>query len=45
MLQKLSVILTELFNTPKARVVFILATLVVAVLVGGAPNDGGGGGG
>jgi hypothetical protein len=45
MLKNLSVTVTELFNTPKARVVFILATLVVAALVGGAPNDGGGGGG
>ena len=32
----------ELFKNPTARVVFILGTLIIATLVGGAPNDGGG---
>jgi len=45
MLQRLSITVTQLFNSPKARSVFILATLVLAALVAGAPNDGGGGGG
>jgi len=45
MLQKLSVTVTELFNSPKGRAIFVLATLVLAALVAGAPNDGGGGGG
>jgi hypothetical protein len=45
MLQNLRLTVTELFNSPKGRAIFILATLVVAALIGGAPNDGGGGGG
>jgi hypothetical protein len=32
----------ELLKNPTARVIFILGTLVIATIVGGAPNDSGG---
>ena len=34
---KLTVI--ELFRNPTARVIFILGTMIIAALVGGAPSD------
>jgi hypothetical protein len=33
----------QLVNNPNARALFILGTLLVAALVGGAPTDHGGG--
>jgi len=34
----------QVVNHPNARALFILGTLLVAALVGGAPSDHGGGG-
>ena len=34
----------QVMNDPNARALFILGTLLVAALVGGAPTDRGGGG-
>ena len=34
----------QLMNDPNAKALFILGTLLVAALVGGAPTDRGGGG-
>ena len=43
MLTRFKLTVSQLFNNPTTRTVFILSTLVVAVLVGGAPNDFSGG--
>jgi hypothetical protein len=43
MLNKYSVRAGQVLNDPRARVIFVLATLVAAILAGGAPNDYGGG--
>lgn len=43
MLQRFKVTASQLFNNPNARIIFILGTLLVAVVVGGAPNDHSGG--
>ena len=42
MLQKHKVAAIKVLNNPTARVIFILGTLIIAALVGGAPNDVGG---
>jgi hypothetical protein len=39
MLAKLKITSIQLVNNPTARVVFVLGTLVVAALAGGAPHD------
>jgi hypothetical protein len=44
MLQRVKLAASELFANPAARTAFILAMLVIATLVGGAPYDHGGGG-
>ncbi len=44
MLLRVKLAASELVANPAARTVFILAMLVVAALVGGAPYDHGGGG-
>ena len=36
---KLKITTIELLRNPNARVIFILGTIIVAALVGGAPND------
>jgi hypothetical protein len=45
MLLRVKLTAVELFANPKARAAFVLAMLVIATLVGGAPYDHGGGGG
>ena len=30
---------TQWFNNPNARIIFILGTLLIAAIIGGAPND------
>lgn len=45
MLTRFKLTAIEMLTNPQARTVFILGTLVVAALVGGAPSDFGGGGG
>jgi hypothetical protein len=45
MLLRVKLAATELLANPKARAAFVLAMLVIATLVGGAPYDHGGGGG
>lgn len=42
MLQKSKHLATQLFNDPNARAIFIIGTLLVAALVGGAPSTHGG---
>jgi hypothetical protein len=42
MLNKYSIKAGQVISDPRARAIFILATLVAAILVGGAPNDHGG---
>ena len=42
MLQKSKLSAVQLFNNPNARAIFILGTLLVAALVGGAPSSVGG---
>ena len=44
MLLKVKLAASKLLANPAVRAAFILATLVIAVLVGGAPYDHGGGG-
>ena len=44
MLLKAKLAASELLANPTARAAFILAMLVIATLVGGAPYDHGGGG-
>ncbi len=44
MLLRVKLAASELLANPAARTVFILAMLVIATLVGGAPYDHGGGG-
>jgi hypothetical protein len=39
MSKKIKLTAMQWFNNPNARVVFILGTLLIAVLIGGAPND------
>ena len=39
MSRKFKVTATQWLNNPNARVVFILGTLLIAALIGGAPND------
>jgi hypothetical protein len=43
MLERLKLTATELLANPTSRTLFILGTIVIAVLVGGAPEDVGGG--
>jgi hypothetical protein len=42
MLLKYKLTVVQLFNNPNARAIFILGTLLVAALVGGAPSTSGG---
>lgn len=42
MLQKAKLSAGKLFNSPNARIIFILGTMLVAALAGGAPSDMGG---
>lgn len=42
MLRKYKLTAIEWLNNPSARTIFILSTLLVVALVGGAPSDGGG---
>jgi hypothetical protein len=42
MIQKSKLAIGQLFVNPNARIIFILGTLVLAALSGGAPNDHGG---
>ena len=42
MFQHLQLTVVSLINNPKARIVFILGTVVMAALVSGAPSDLGG---
>ena len=42
MLRKLKFTTGRLFNHPNAKIVFILGTMLLAALIGGAPNDYGG---
>jgi hypothetical protein len=44
MLRKLKLTASGLLTNSNARAILILTTLVIAVLVGGAPEDVGGGG-
>ncbi len=44
MLLRVKLAASEMFANPTVRAAFILATLVIAALVGGAPYDHGGGG-
>ena len=44
MLLRVKLAASELLANPAVRTAFILTTLVIAVLVGGAPYDHGGGG-
>ena len=39
MSRKFKLTATQWFNNPHARIIFILGTLLVAALIGGAPND------
>jgi hypothetical protein len=39
MLLRLKLRVGEVVHNPNARVVFILGTLIIAALVGGAPSD------
>jgi hypothetical protein len=43
MLPKYKLTVAQLLNNPNARAIFILGTLLVAALVGGAPSSPGGG--
>ena len=43
MLHKTKFLANQVFNDPRARVIFILSTLLLAALAGGAPSDFGGG--
>ena len=42
MLQKAKITTGQLFSNPNAKIVFILGTMLLAALIGGAPNDYGG---
>lgn len=42
MLQKSKLSAAQLFNNPNARAIFIIGTLLIAALVGGAPSTSGG---
>jgi hypothetical protein len=39
MSRKFKLTSTKFFNNPNARIIFILGTLLIAALIGGAPND------
>ena len=39
MLQRAKLTTFTLFRNPTARVIFILGTMIIATLVGGAPSD------
>lgn len=39
MSRKFKLTATQWFNNPNARIIFILGTLLIAVLIGSAPND------
>ena len=39
MSKQLKLTVTQWFNNPNARLIFILGTLLIAALIGGAPND------
>ena len=39
MSRKFKLAATQWFNNPNARIFFILGTLLIAALIGGAPND------
>jgi hypothetical protein len=39
MSKKFKLTATQWFNNPTARIVFILGTLLIAAIIGGAPND------
>jgi hypothetical protein len=41
MLRKLKLTAGQWLNNSNARIILILGTLLIAVLIGGAPNDGG----
>ena len=43
MLQRVRFSTIQIANNPNVRVIFILSTLVLAALLGGAPHDMGGG--
>jgi len=45
MLTRFKLTVTELLGNPKTRSIFVLGTLIIAALVGGAPDDFGGAGG
>jgi len=42
MLQRFKITTEQLINNPNAKIVFILGTMLLAALIGGAPNDYGG---
>jgi hypothetical protein len=44
MLQKTKFSVGQWLNSPNARAIFILGTMLLAALIGGAPNDHSGGG-
>lgn len=41
MLQKTKLTAAKLLNGPNGRALLILGTMLIAVLIGGAPHDGG----
>jgi hypothetical protein len=44
MLQRSKLAAAQMLSGPKVRAILIMATVVIAVLAGGAPHDVGGGG-